>query len=55
MAGTRIQQVRKENPKSIMEPGYPGTDPKKVKQEIQRDLSKGVGAMTSREAGSIRD
>ncbi|MFC7060801.1 hypothetical protein [Halobacillus seohaensis] len=55
VAGTRIQQVRKDNPKSIMEPGYSGTDPKKVKQEIQRDLSKGVGAMTSREAGSMRD
>ncbi|WP_172840532.1 hypothetical protein [Virgibacillus phasianinus] len=32
-----------------------GTDIKKVKQEIQEDINSGQGAMTSREAGSMRD
>ncbi|MCC3646821.1 hypothetical protein JGK52_09025 [Cytobacillus oceanisediminis] len=32
-----------------------GTDPQKVKQEIQKDVSRGQGAMTSREAGAMRD
>ncbi|WP_179289055.1 hypothetical protein [Bacillus sp. 7894-2] len=32
-----------------------GTDPQKVKQEIQKDVSQGQGAMTSREAGAMRD
>jgi len=32
-----------------------GTDPQKVKQEIQNDVSQGQGAMTSREAGAMRD
>lgn len=54
-AGTNVKQGRKENSKSMMEPGYSGTDPNKVKQEIQKDVSKGIGAMTSREAGSRRD
>ena len=32
-----------------------GTDPQKVKQEIRKDVSAGQGAMTSREAGAMRD
>ena len=32
-----------------------GTDPKKVKQQIQKDVKRGQGAMTSREAGAMRD
>jgi hypothetical protein len=40
---------------SIMKPGFSGTDPQKVKQEIQKDVSQGQGAMTSREAGAMRD
>jgi hypothetical protein len=36
-------------------PGFAGTDAKKVKQEIQQDISEGQGAMTSREAGAMRD
>jgi hypothetical protein len=48
------QQI-KENFSSIMKPGFAGTDPQKVKQEIQKDVSEGEGAMTSREAGAMRD
>ncbi|MBS4197432.1 hypothetical protein [Lederbergia citri] len=40
---------------SIMKPKFAGTDGKKVRQEIQKDVSEGKGAMTSREAGSMRD
>ena len=40
---------------SITEPGYAGTNPQKVKQQIQKDVAAGQGAMTSREAGSMRD
>ncbi|REJ07762.1 hypothetical protein [Halobacillus trueperi] len=54
-AGTEVGQGRKENPKSLMDPNHPGTDPQKVKQEIQKDVSAGIGAMTSREAGSMKD
>ncbi|CDQ17768.1 hypothetical protein [Halobacillus karajensis] len=52
---TEVGQGRKENPKPVIEPGYSGTDPNKVKQEIQKDVSEGIGSMTSREAGSMRD
>ena len=48
------QQV-KENLGSMMKPGFAGTDAQKVKQEIQKDVSAGQGAMTSREAGALRD
>ncbi len=48
-------QQGKENLGSIMSPKVAGTDPQKVKQEIQNDVSQGQGAMTSREAGSMRD
>jgi hypothetical protein len=48
-------QQTKENLGSMMKPGFAGTDAQKVKQEIQKDVSEGQGAMTSREAGSMRD
>lgn len=32
-----------------------GTNPNKVKKQIQKDVSRGQGAMTSREAGAMRD
>ncbi|SCC29579.1 MULTISPECIES: hypothetical protein [Fictibacillus] len=38
-----------------MKPEFSGTDAQKVKQEIQKDVSEGQGAMTSREAGAMRD
>ncbi|WP_188456030.1 hypothetical protein [Virgibacillus oceani] len=44
-----------KNLNSSLKPGFAGTDPKKVKQEIQKDISEGQGAMTSREAGAMRD
>lgn len=40
---------------SILEPDFAGTNAQKVKQEIQNDLRTGIGAMTSREAGAMRD
>jgi len=49
------EQQPKENLGSIMEPEFAGTDAQKVKQEIQKDVSQGQGAMTSREAGAMRD
>ncbi|MED3727647.1 hypothetical protein HPB58_11770 [Priestia filamentosa] len=45
----------KENLNSIKKPEFSGTDVQKVKQEIQKDVSEGQGAMTSREAGAMRD
>jgi hypothetical protein len=32
-----------------------GTDPQQVKKQIQKDVAAGQGAMTSREAGSMRE
>lgn len=40
---------------SMMKPEFAGTDAQKVKQQIQKDISQGQGAMTSREAGAMRD
>ncbi|WP_176397842.1 hypothetical protein [Bacillus cereus] len=40
---------------SNMKSNVAGTDAQKVKQEIQSDVSAGQGAMTSREAGAMRD
>ena len=40
---------------SIIKTNFPGTDPQKVKQQIQKDVSEGQGAMTSREAGAMHD
>jgi hypothetical protein len=51
----RQDQQVKNNLSSSMKPGFAGTDTKKVKQEIQKDVSEGQGAMTSREAGAMRD
>ena len=48
-------QQGKQNSSSTMKPEFAGTDPQKVKQEIQSDVSQGQGAITSREAGSMRD
>lgn len=48
-------QHAKDNLGSIMKPEFAGTDAPKVKQEIQKDVSEGQGAMTSREAGAMRD
>ena len=36
-------------------PGFAGTDAQQVKQQIQKDVQAGQGAMTSREAGAMRD
>jgi hypothetical protein len=49
------QEQAKENVGSIMRPEFAGTDAQKVKQEIQKDVSQGQGAMTSREAGAMQD
>lgn len=48
-------QQAKGNLGSIMKPDFAGTDAQKVKQEIQKDVSQGEGAMTSREAGAMRE
>lgn len=48
-------KTNKNNIRSNIGLGFAGTDAKKVKQEIQRDLEVGQGAMTSREAGAMRD
>ncbi|MBW3496105.1 hypothetical protein [Bacillus sp. FDAARGOS_1420] len=48
-------QQDKENLGSNMKRKFAGTDAQKVKQEIQKDVSQGQGAMTSREAGAMRD
>ncbi|WP_198135835.1 hypothetical protein [Pontibacillus chungwhensis] len=45
----------KGNTKSQIKKGVAGTDPEKVKQDIQKDLDAGIGDMTSHEAGSMRD
>jgi len=48
-------QKAKQNLGSIMKPDFAGTEMQKVKREIQKDVSEGQGAMTSREAGAMRD
>ncbi|WP_299091498.1 hypothetical protein [uncultured Metabacillus sp.] len=48
-------QQAKGNVTSNLKPEFSGTDPQKVKQDIQKDISAGQGAMTSREAGAMRD
>ncbi len=51
-----MKQDQRANPKmnSIMKEEYAGTNAQKVRQEIQKDVSEGQGAMTSREAGAMR-
>ncbi|WP_179879750.1 hypothetical protein [Bacillus cereus] len=44
-----------KSPDSIMKAAFAETDAQKVKQEIQNDVRAGQGAMTSREAGAMRD
>lgn len=48
-------QQAKKSLGSIMKPEFAGSDPQKVKQQIQNDVSQGLGAMTSREAGAMQD
>ncbi len=48
-------QQAKQNLGSILKPEFAGTDAQKVKQQIQKDVSEGQGAMTSREAGAMHD
>ena len=48
-------QQAKKSFGSIMKPEFAATDAQKVKQEIQKDVSEGQGAMTSREAGAMKD
>ncbi|WP_171016783.1 hypothetical protein [Pseudalkalibacillus caeni] len=48
-------QQAKQKSDAMMKPGYSGTNAQEVKQEIQKDVSEGQGAMTSREAGAMRD
>ncbi len=50
-----MKQQAKKKVGSITEPGFAGTNPQKVKQEIQKDVAAGQGEMTSREAGAMRD
>ncbi|MCR2823534.1 hypothetical protein [Lederbergia panacisoli] len=50
-----MQQKANQNLGSINKPKFAGTDAQKVKQEIQTDVKNGQGAMTSREAGAMRD
>lgn len=44
-----------KNSSNLMTPDVTGTNPNKVKREIQKDINAGQGAMTSREAGAMRD
>lgn len=48
-------QQEKQNIGASMNQGFAGTNPQKVKQEIQKDVTEGRGAMTSREAGAMND
>ncbi|WP_251550672.1 hypothetical protein [Neobacillus muris] len=48
-------QTSNDDRGSIMKPEFAGTNAQKVKQEIQQDVNEGQGAMTSREAGAMRD
>ncbi|MCF3942108.1 hypothetical protein [Oceanobacillus alkalisoli] len=41
--------------KQKLESSKSRTNPDKVKQEIRKDVSRGQGAMTSREAGAMRN
>jgi hypothetical protein len=40
---------------SAMKPEFAGTNAQEVKKQIQKDVNAGQGAMTSREAGAMRD
>jgi len=45
----------KQPKQNTMQTDVAGTDPQKVKQEIAKDVRHSQGAMTSREAGAMRD
>jgi hypothetical protein len=47
-------QQAKEKLDSNIKTEYARTDPQKVREEIQKDVSRGKGAMTSREAGAMQ-
>lgn len=49
------EQQPNKNTGSVMQPEFAGTDAQQVKQQIQQDVNAGQGAMTSREAGAMRD
>ncbi|WP_339228615.1 hypothetical protein NSQ77_02315 [Oceanobacillus sp. FSL K6-2867] len=49
------EQQANKTLRSSTKPGFAGTDAEKVKQEIQKDLNEGQGAMTARQAGAMRD
>ncbi|XXM73216.1 hypothetical protein ACQ0QQ_04760 [Lysinibacillus sphaericus] len=40
---------------SAVTPDSAGTNAQEVKKQIQKDVNAGQGAMTSREAGAMRD
>ncbi|MCA1054363.1 hypothetical protein LCM10_05140 [Rossellomorea aquimaris] len=40
---------------SAMKPDFAGTNAEQVKKQIAKDVQNGQGAMTSREAGGMRD
>ncbi|MFS0821247.1 hypothetical protein [Bacillus sp. 1P02SD] len=46
---------QKQPKNNNMKTDVAGTNPQKVKQEIQKDVSQGQGDITSREAGAMRD
>ncbi|NGY87032.1 hypothetical protein F6Y05_22190 [Bacillus megaterium] len=48
-------QPAKENAGFTEKSAASATNAQKVKQEIQRDINEGQGAMISREAGAMRD
>ncbi|SCC14721.1 hypothetical protein GA0061094_2689 [[Bacillus] enclensis] len=52
-----MTQNQKPNQKldSAMKPDFAGTNAQEVKKQIQKDVNAGQGAMTSREAGAMRD
>jgi hypothetical protein len=49
------QNQQKAKSGSATTAGFAGTDAQQVKQQIQKDVQAGQGAMTSREAGAMRD
>jgi hypothetical protein len=40
--------------KTVMQPGFAGTNPQEVKQEIKQDVVAGNGDKTSREYGHMQ-
>lgn len=55
--GRNLAKLREtqKNVSSSIDPNVVGTNPQKVKQDIQKDVARGEGAMTSREAGAMND